>query len=87
MLFDVLLQTLLEWNIDKKLSTMTVDNCNTNDAVINIILNKLQRCTLVMRGSMLDMCCAEDVLNMIVQDGLNVIGSCIEKLRESGILD
>ncbi|XP_050244277.1 zinc finger BED domain-containing protein RICESLEEPER 3-like [Quercus robur] len=42
-LSDVLLQTLLEWNIDRKLSTMTVDNCN----------------------------------------GLNVIGSCIEKVCES----
>ena len=66
---------------------MTVDNCSTNDAVINIILDKLQRSTLVMRGSMLHIRCAADVLNMIVQDGLNVIGSCIEKVRESGILD
>ena len=82
-LSDVLLQTLLEWNIDRKLSTMTVDNCSTNDAVINIILDKLQRSTLVMRGSMLHMRCAAHVLNLIVQDGLNVIGSCIEKVCES----
>lgn len=40
-LSDIFLQTLLEWNIDRKLSTMTVDNCNTNDAIINIILDKL----------------------------------------------
>ncbi|XP_030941545.1 zinc finger BED domain-containing protein RICESLEEPER 2-like [Quercus lobata] len=82
-LSDVLLQTLLEWSIDRKLSTMTVDNCSTNDVVINIILDKLQRSTLVMRGSMLHMRCAAHVLNLIVQDGLNVIGSCIEKVRES----
>ena len=82
-LSDVLLQTLLEWNIDRKLSTMTVDNCSTNDAVINIILDKLQRSTLVMRGSMLHMRCAAHVLNLIVQDDLNVIGSCIDKVRES----
>ena len=82
-LSNVLLQTLLEWNIDRKLSTMTVDNCSTNDAVINIILDKLQRSTLVMRGSMLHMRCVAHVLNLIVQDGLNVIGSCIEKVRES----
>ena len=82
-LSDVLLQTLLEWNIDRKLSTMIVDNCNTNDAVINIILDKLQRSTLVMRGSMLHMRCVAHVLNLIFQDGLNVIGSCIDKVRES----
>nr|XP_023915248.1 zinc finger BED domain-containing protein RICESLEEPER 3-like [Quercus suber] len=82
-LFDVLLQTLLEWNIDRKLSIMIVDNCSTNDAVINIILDKLQRSTLVMRGLMLHMRCAAHVLNFIIQNGLNVIGSCIEKVRES----
>ena len=80
---NVLLQTLLEWNIDKKLSTMTVDNCSTNDAVINIILDKFQRSTLVMCGSMLHMRCATRVLNLIVQDGFNVIGSCTEKICES----
>ena len=62
---------------------MTLDNCSTNDAVINIILDKLLRSTLVMRGSMLHMRCATHVLNLIVYDGLNVIGSCIEKICES----
>ena len=66
MLSDVLLQTSLEWNIDWKLSTVTLDNCSTNDAVINIILDKLLRSTLVMRGSMLHMLCATHVLNLIV---------------------
>ena len=27
--------------------------------------------------------CAAHVLNLIVQDGLDVIGSCIEKVQES----
>ena len=36
-----------------------------------------------MRGLMLHMRCATCVLNLIVQDGLNVIGSCIEKVHES----
>ena len=79
-LSSVLLDTLLEWNIDRKLSTVTMDNCSTNDAVIKIILDKLQRGVLIMRGSMLHMCCAAHVLNLIVQDGLDVIGSCIEKI-------
>ena len=82
-LSSVLLDTLLEWNIDRKLSTVTMDNCSTNDAVIKIILDKLQRGALIMRGSMLHMRCAAHVLNLIVQDGLDVIGSCIEKVRES----
>jgi hypothetical protein len=82
-LSDVLLDVLLEWNIDRKLCTVTMDNCSTNDSVINIIIDKLQRSSLVMRGSMLHMCCAAHVLNLIVKDGLGVIGPCIEKVRDS----
>ena len=82
-LSSVLLDTLLEWNIDRKLSNVTMDNCSTNDAVIKIILDKLQRGALIMRGSMLHMRCVAHVLNLIVQDGLDVIGPCIEKIRES----
>jgi methyltransferase-like protein len=65
-LSDVLLDVLLKWNIDRKLCIVTMDNCNTNDAVINIIIDKLQHSSLVMRGSMLHMCCAAHVLNLIV---------------------
>ena len=64
MLSDVL-QTLLEWNIDRKLFTVTMDNCSTNDVVINIIPDKLQRSTLVMHGSMLQMLSAPHVLNLM----------------------
>ena len=81
-LSSVLLDTLLEWNFDRKLSTVTMDNCSTNDVVIKIILDKLQRGALIMRGSMLHMRCAAHVLNLIVQDGLDVIGTCIERFEK-----
>ena len=58
MLSSVLLNTLLEWNIDRKLSIVTMDNSNTNDAVIKIILDKLQCGAVIMRGLMLHMRCA-----------------------------
>ena len=82
-MFFGVLDTLLEWNIDRKLSIVTMDNCNTNYAVIEIILDKLQRGKLIMLGSMLHMHCASHVLNLIVQGSLDVIGSCIEKVQES----
>ena len=49
-LSSVLLDTLLEWNIDRKLSTVTMDNYSTNDVVIKIILDKLQCGALIMCG-------------------------------------
>uniref|UniRef100_A0A2N9GPW5 BED-type domain-containing protein n=1 Tax=Fagus sylvatica TaxID=28930 RepID=A0A2N9GPW5_FAGSY len=45
-LSTVLLECLLEWNVDRKLSTVTVDNCTTNDAMMRILLEKLEYPTL-----------------------------------------
>ena len=82
-LSDVLLDVLLERNIDRKLSTVTMDNCSTTNVVINIVLDKLQRSLLFMCGSMLHMHCVAHVLNLIIHDGLSVIGPCIDKVRDS----
>ncbi|KAL4596310.1 hypothetical protein ACB092_12G155100 [Castanea dentata] len=49
-LADVLVDCFLEWNIDRKLSTITVDNCSTNDAMIRLLLNKLDTSSLKLDG-------------------------------------
>ncbi|KAF7121304.1 hypothetical protein RHSIM_Rhsim13G0141600 [Rhododendron simsii] len=73
---------LLEWNINRKLSTLTVDNCTTNDAMIDLLLEKLGgdhiRCK-----SLFHVRCAAHILNLIVKDGLDVIKSSIVKVRDS----
>ncbi|XP_030949256.1 zinc finger BED domain-containing protein RICESLEEPER 2-like [Quercus lobata] len=84
-LADVLVDCFLEWNIDRKLSTITVDNCSTNDAMIRLLLNKLDTSSLMLGGSMLHMRCAAHILNLIVQDGLSLIGDGIERIRDSVI--
>ena len=90
MLSDVL-RTLLEWNIDRKLFIVTMDNCSTNDVVINIILDKLQRSTLVMHGSMLHMLSATHVLNLMafvngaIQHPLQLIFLLIKYFCFSGV--
>ena len=45
-LTDVLVDCLLEWNIDRKLSTISVDNCSTNDVMIRLLLNKFDTSSL-----------------------------------------
>ncbi|XP_075670322.1 zinc finger BED domain-containing protein RICESLEEPER 2-like [Castanea sativa] len=74
-----------KWNIDRKLSTITVDNCSTNDAMIRLLLNKLNTSSLMLGGSMLHMRCAAHILNLIVQDRLSLIGDGIEMIRDSMI--
>uniref|UniRef100_A0A2N9H0X0 Cyclic nucleotide-binding domain-containing protein n=1 Tax=Fagus sylvatica TaxID=28930 RepID=A0A2N9H0X0_FAGSY len=82
-LCNVLLECLFEWNIDRKLSTVTVDNCTTNDAMLRMLLDKLPISSLMLGGSLLHMRCAAHILNLVVQDGLTLIGDGIEKIRDS----
>ena len=84
-LTKVLVDCFLEWNIDRKLSTITVDNCSTNDAMIRLHLNKLDTSSLMLGGSMLHMRCVAHILNLIVQDGLSLIGDGFERIRDSVI--
>ena len=44
-LCDKLLETLMDWNIDRNLSTFTQDNCSTNDSMINKVKAKLDKST------------------------------------------
>ncbi|CAN0903363.1 Putative AC transposase [Linum grandiflorum] len=76
-------QCLLDWNIDTKLSTITLDNCTTNDAMINLVRESLLPSNLIQDGALLHMRCSAHILNLIVRDGLEVVKDGIEKIRES----
>ena len=39
---DVLMDFLLDWNMDRKVSTFIVDNCSSNDGMINILVEKFE---------------------------------------------
>ncbi|KAK9988973.1 hypothetical protein SO802_029212 [Lithocarpus litseifolius] len=74
-----------KWNIDRKLSTIIVDDCSTNDVMIRLFLNKFDTSSLMLSGSKLYMRCAAHILNLIVQDELSLIGDGIERIRDSVI--
>ncbi|XP_052621665.1 zinc finger BED domain-containing protein RICESLEEPER 2-like [Lactuca sativa] len=82
-LSDILYVTLCDWNLDSKVSTLIVDNCTTNDAIIRILLEKLPLKSLMMNGDLFHMRCCVHFLNLIVQDGLSLIKFEIERIRES----
>ncbi|XP_076951352.1 zinc finger BED domain-containing protein RICESLEEPER 2-like [Bidens hawaiensis] len=82
-LAEVLYQSMCDWNIDRKISTVTVDNCSTNDLMIHYLLDKLSLSSLILGGELFHMRCCAHILNLIVQDGLSVIGEGIERIRES----
>ncbi|KAL0315291.1 UNVERIFIED_CONTAM: Zinc finger BED domain-containing protein RICESLEEPER 1 [Sesamum calycinum] len=49
-LADTLVEALMDWNIDCKVSTITIDNCTTNDAMINHLLQKLPTKDMLLDG-------------------------------------
>ncbi|KAL0342672.1 UNVERIFIED_CONTAM: putative AC transposase [Sesamum calycinum] len=57
-LVDTLVEALIDCNIDHKVSTITVDNCTTNDAMINHLLQKLPTKDMPLDGKKL----ARDIL-------------------------
>lgn len=73
----------MDWNIDTKLSTITLDNCSTNDAMVSKVKDKLQLNPLLKDGSLFHMRCCAHILNLIVKDGLEVVKDGIEKIKDS----
>ena len=83
MLTEVLIDAMLGWNVDSRLSAITVDNCSTNDNMIGKIKAQLSVDCLLNDGSLLHMRCAAHILNLIIRIGLDVIKHAIDNVRDS----
>ncbi|KAK9671354.1 hypothetical protein RND81_12G024200 [Saponaria officinalis] len=81
-LTQVLLDTLNMYNIAEKVSSIVVDNCTTNDAMMDVLKPKFDARYTMLNGEFLHMRCSAHILNLVVQDGMNVIGGAIEKIRD-----
>ncbi|KAL0292470.1 UNVERIFIED_CONTAM: putative AC transposase [Sesamum angustifolium] len=62
LLADTLVEALMDLNIDRKVSTITVDNFTTNDAMINHLLQKLPTKDMPLDGKELDIYLEESLL-------------------------
>ncbi|CAI0465098.1 unnamed protein product [Linum tenue] len=82
-LADRLFDSLLDWNIAGKLSSITLDNCTTNDSMIFHMRNNLVSSDLLLDGKLIHMRCSAHILNLIVRDGLDAIKDAIHLIRES----
>ncbi|OAY54993.2 hypothetical protein MANES_03G079516v8 [Manihot esculenta] len=70
---DVLKKCLVEWGIEDKVQTISVDNASYND-VVN---------SLALHGKLFNVRCCAHILNLLVQDGLSDIADIIKNMRES----
>ncbi|XP_048226847.1 zinc finger BED domain-containing protein RICESLEEPER 2-like [Ricinus communis] len=76
------MDSLSQFSLKNKISSVVVDNCTTNDDMINVLLEKLESSCLVLNGDFLHMRCSAHILNLIVKDGLEAIDHAIVKVRE-----
>ena len=63
--------------------TVTVDNCTTNDKAIELIVETTGKDKLLREVNKMHMRCCAHILNLIVKDGLDVLKSAIDNVRES----
>lgn len=82
-LAKVLMDTLYEYSLETKVSSVVVDNCTTNDAMMEILHSKFDVTSLILSGDFLHMRCSAHILNLVVRDGLEVISGAIELIREN----
>ena len=80
---DVLHDVLLDWRIERKVSTVTLDNCTTNDNLMDKMQDKMPLSSLMLNGRLMHMRCAAHIINLIVKDGLSVMVEGIDRVRES----
>ena len=52
---EELYDSLVEWNLDEKISSITLDNCTANDAVIPLLVRNIGRHKLLNDGKLLHM--------------------------------
>jgi hypothetical protein len=80
---DHLYESLVEWNLDEKLSAVTLDNCTTNDAVIPYLVRNIGKEKLINGENLLHMRCSAHILNLIVKEGLEKLKGAIENIRDN----
>jgi hypothetical protein len=80
---EELYDSLVEWNLDEKISSVTLDNCTANDVVIPLLVRNNGRHRLLNHGNLLHMRCSAHILNLIVKDGLEELKDAIENIRDS----
>ncbi|XP_020599519.1 zinc finger BED domain-containing protein RICESLEEPER 3-like, partial [Phalaenopsis equestris] len=81
---DAICECLLEWNLQDKISTITLDNASNNDvAASSLKANFQSRGKLNFRGYFFHVRCCAHIINIMVQDGLKEIQEIIHNIRES----
>ncbi|MFS8002830.1 putative transcription factor/ chromatin remodeling BED-type(Zn) family [Helianthus anomalus] len=80
---DGILECLIKWGIQDKIGAIILDNASNNDRATNILMSNFkEKEKLHFDGLFFHIRCCAHILNLVVQDGLGTIESCLVKIRE-----
>jgi len=82
-IYKELTECFSDWNLGRKLPSLMMDNCSSNDAIITILKNRLEIRELPLQGKIFHMRYCAHILNLIVNDELEIIDGSIEKIHDS----
>ncbi|XP_057734453.1 zinc finger BED domain-containing protein RICESLEEPER 2-like [Arachis stenosperma] len=81
---DAIFKCLIEWGIESKIYSISVDNASYNDSCLRTLKDMISRHRkLLCGGKLFHVRCCAHILNLLVQDGLGEIAGTIENIRES----
>jgi hypothetical protein len=78
------IESIVDWNLDRKLIALTLDNASANDKCVEGVVSKLNKISpLVCDGIFFHVRCMNHILNLVAQDGLKTIASAIANIRNT----
>ncbi|KAL5798594.1 hypothetical protein ACOSQ2_003414 [Xanthoceras sorbifolium] len=81
---EVIMTCLMDWDIDRKLFSVTFDSGTSSDNMVCRIKDRLsQNRFLYLNGQLFDVRCGTNVVNLMVQDALEALCEVTRKIRES----
>ncbi|XP_059461854.1 zinc finger BED domain-containing protein RICESLEEPER 2-like [Corylus avellana] len=80
---DALQKSFQEWEIENKISSITVDNAKANDTSIRVLKDVFnRRKALLIGGKLFHVRCCAHITNLLVQDGLDEISLIVDCVRD-----
>ncbi|KAM0063229.1 putative transcription factor/ chromatin remodeling BED-type(Zn) family [Helianthus debilis subsp. tardiflorus] len=81
---ELLIKCLMDWDVDQKLFSLTLDDCFRYDNLAYRIKNWLAENRPVLdHGELFDIRCASHLVKSLLEDSMESIKNVIEKIRES----
>ena len=81
-LCKVIEKCVLDWGLEEKLCTLTVDNASANDVAVRYLKDSMSS-KFVLDGDYFQMRCSAHVLNLVVRDGLSLVKDSIIRIRSA----